>query len=153
MQTTEEIAYRLRLAEGFLAEAQQDMSLGRWRSCVDNSQLSVENAAKAALATLGPVGRTHDPAGLLRQGLADGRFSDAAMPAVADLAKQAELLGHDVHMETDYGSEHGWRTPWELFDEDDARQSLAIAESAVVLAQQVFQKMIEPSSDSDLSNE
>ena len=149
MQTTEEIAYRLRLAEGFLAEAQQDMSLGRWRSSVDNGQLSVENAAKVALATLGPVGRTHNPAGLLRQGLADGRFSQAAKEDVADLAKSAELLGHDVHMETDYGSETGWRTPWELFDEPEARQSLEIAEQSVLLAKRIVQSILDSPFDKD----
>lgn len=71
MQVTDEARYRLRLAEGFLQEARQDIALQRWRSCVDNSQLAVENAAKAALAFLGPVGRTHNPATLLRQALAD----------------------------------------------------------------------------------
>lgn len=56
MQSTEQVRYRLRLAEGFLEEARQDISSQRWRSCVDNSQLAVENAAKALLAMLGPVG-------------------------------------------------------------------------------------------------
>lgn len=51
--------YRLKLAQGFLNEARQDVGLGRWRSAVDNAQLAVENAAKAVLALLGPVGRTH----------------------------------------------------------------------------------------------
>lgn len=61
MQVTNEVRYRQRLAEGFLGEARQDVELRRWRSCIDNSQLAVENAAKAALALLGPVGRTHNP--------------------------------------------------------------------------------------------
>lgn len=66
METSEEGRYRLRLAEGFLDEAREDKSLGRWRACVSGSQLAVENAAKAVLALLGPVGRTHNPAPLLR---------------------------------------------------------------------------------------
>ena len=61
MPAPEEVSYRLRLVLGFLEEAQQDFNLGRWRSCVDNSQLVTENAAKAMLALLGPVGRTHNP--------------------------------------------------------------------------------------------
>ncbi len=36
--------YRLRLARGFLEEARQDVSPGRWRSALDNSQLAVEHA-------------------------------------------------------------------------------------------------------------
>ncbi|MGH2352681.1 MAG: HEPN domain-containing protein [Chloroflexota bacterium] len=52
MSTSEDTRYRLRLAEGFLQEAHQDFALQRWRSCVDNSQLATENAAKAVLAAL-----------------------------------------------------------------------------------------------------
>jgi len=36
--------YRLRLARGFLEEARQDVSPGRWRSALDNSQPAVEHA-------------------------------------------------------------------------------------------------------------
>ena len=50
MNTPDEVRYRLGLAKGFLAEAEQDMTLQRWRSCVDNAQLAAENAGKAALA-------------------------------------------------------------------------------------------------------
>ncbi len=67
-----EVSYRLRLVLGFLEEARQDFSLGRWRSCVGNGQIVTENAAKAVLALLGPVGRTHNPPLLLREALARG---------------------------------------------------------------------------------
>jgi HEPN domain-containing protein len=50
------------LAKGFLQEAEQDFQLHRWRSCVDNAQLSVENADKAIIAIFEPVERTHNPA-------------------------------------------------------------------------------------------
>lgn len=43
MKASDEVAYRLALAAGFLAEAEQDVNLGRWRSCVDNAQLAAEN--------------------------------------------------------------------------------------------------------------
>ncbi len=111
MRITEEARYRLRLAEGFLEEARQDLGLQRWRSCVDNSQLAVENAAKAVLASLGPVGRTHRPAPLLRQALAEQRFPEPLRALVERIAECAELLGPDIHASTDYGDEVGWRTP------------------------------------------
>ena len=38
---------------------------------------------------------------------------------------------------TDYGDEVECRTPWELFDEADAGQALAVAEEAVSLADQI----------------
>lgn len=53
MKSREEIDYRLGLAKGFLNEAEQDFTLERWRSCVDNSQLSVENAGESVLALFG----------------------------------------------------------------------------------------------------
>jgi HEPN domain-containing protein len=144
MQISEEVTYRLRLAEGFLDEARQDIGLSRWRSCIDNSQLSVENAAKAVLAMLAPVGRTHNPAILLRKVLAEGRFPEAVRGEVEEVAECSELLGQDIHMETDYGSETEWRTPWELFDESDGREALATAERACNLVRQISAAVTAP---------
>ncbi len=66
MTAGDQVSYRLRLAQGFLNETRQDVDLKRWRSAMDNAQLSVKNATKAVLALLGPVGRTHNPAEQLR---------------------------------------------------------------------------------------
>jgi len=138
MNATPEALYRLRVARGFLDEARQDFALGRWRAAVDDSQLCVENAAKSVLALLGPVGRTHNPAGQLRQALAEGRFAVGEVASVRALAGLAEMLGADIHIQTDYGDEIGGRTPWELFDQDDARQTLQIAEEAFSLAERLL---------------
>ena len=51
MRADRDVAYRLALVEGFLAEAEQDVGLERWRSCVNNAQLAVENAGKAVCVT------------------------------------------------------------------------------------------------------
>jgi HEPN domain-containing protein len=134
--------YRIKLATGFLDEARQDMDLKRWRSTMDNAQLAVENAAKAVLALLGPVGRTHYPAPLLREALQQGNFSDQ-WSRVQQLVEIAELLGSDIHIQTDYGDEGTGRTPWELFDEADAQQALAMAEEAVQLAQAIGQTALD----------
>jgi HEPN domain-containing protein len=138
MSTPEEVSYRLRLVLGFLEEARQDFNLRRWRSCVDNSQLATENAAKAMLALLGPVGRTHNPSFLLREALAEGEFPGEISLRVERLAECAELLGPDIHVQSDYGDEAGGLTPWELFDQDSARQALDIAEEVAELVQQLF---------------
>lgn len=137
MHPQEDARHRLRLAEGFLGEARQDAELSRWRSCVDNSQLAAENAAKAPLAVLGPVGRTHAPAALLRRAMAADRFPQSILPHVERLAELAEQLGWDIHMASDYGDEATRRTPWELFDESYARQALAHAEEAVALVRSI----------------
>ncbi|MDR7535854.1 MAG: HEPN domain-containing protein [Armatimonadota bacterium] len=132
-----ESAYRLNLAEGFLNEARQDLGIARWRSCVDNSQLAVENAGKAVLALLGPLGRTHNPAVLLRKALEEGRFPAEVRARVERITECARLLGPDIHAQSDYGDEAAWKTPWELFSEADAKQALALADEAVHLAREV----------------
>ena len=131
--------YRLKLAWGFLDEARQDTDLGRWRSVVDNAQLAVENAAKSVLALLGPVGRTHNPAAQLREALDEGLYAAPDHSRALRLAELAEVLGPDVHIQTDYGDETEGHTPWELFDETDARQALAMAEEAINLAQVIVE--------------
>jgi len=62
VSASRDVDYRIALAVGFLREAEQDFTLERWRSCVDNAQLAVENAGKAALALFGIAPKTHDPA-------------------------------------------------------------------------------------------
>jgi HEPN domain-containing protein len=140
--TAAEVGYRLRIAEGFLDESRQDVALNRWRSAVDNAQLAVENAAKAVLALIAPVGRTHNPASLLRQALDQGRFPPVHRAALQRLAECAELLGFDIHVQTDYGDEFQGLTPWELFDAQEAGEAVRIAEEAVSLAQAVVQAIL-----------
>ena len=60
MDSERDVDFRLRLADGFLGEARDDVARARWRSCVDNTQLAVENAVKAVIARFAPVPRTHD---------------------------------------------------------------------------------------------
>jgi HEPN domain-containing protein len=136
----QQVAYRLKLARGFLEEARQDAELSRWRSAVDGSQLAVENAGKAALALAGQVGRTHNPATQIRRLIDEEQFVDAASKRLERLAELAELLGPDIHIQTDYGDEVGDRTPWELFDEADAQQALTVAEEALSLADRIVRE-------------
>lgn len=134
MPSIEDARYRIQLAEGFSSEARQDLELQRWRSCVDNGQLAVENAAKVVLALLAPVGKTHAPADLLRRALQREQFAPGLRSSVERLANLAEQLGWQVHVATDYGDEEARRIPWELFDESSAQRAFAIAEETVALA-------------------
>ena len=45
MESEEDAEYRLRLAEGFLEEAENLYRLSIWRASVGSSHLSVENSA------------------------------------------------------------------------------------------------------------
>ncbi len=139
MDIPQEARFRLRLTEGFLREARQDLALQRWRSCVDNSQLATENAAKCALALLGPVGRTHNPAVLLRRALARDEYPVSVAEKVKELAECAELLGPDIHVQSDYGDEAAGQTPWELFDEAAAQEALTLAATATQLVHEILE--------------
>jgi HEPN domain-containing protein len=137
----ESALYRLRIAHGFLEESRQDVQLQRWRSAVDNAQLAVENSAKAALSLAAPVGKTHNPAPQLRETLSKGYFSADIAEKIERLAECAEQLGFDVHIQTDYGDETGRLTPWDLFDEEDARQAQSLAQESVDLAETIIREV------------
>ena len=40
MNPRRDTEFRLKLAAGFLREAEEDIRLSRWRSCVDNAQMA-----------------------------------------------------------------------------------------------------------------
>ncbi len=135
------VTYRLRLARGFLQEAEQDASLGRWRACVAHTQLAVENALKAVIALFAPVPRTHAPADILSMMLEEGGIPQAMRADVQELVDIVQGLDlAAIHVQADYGDEFHGLTPWELFSEEDAREALAIARRVVEKAARLIQE-------------
>lgn len=138
MNALDLVRYRIRLAEGFLAEAEQDFTLARWRSCVDNAQLVVENAGKTTLALFGVVPKTHDPA----QQIAQILRSQQVPPAIRDLMEKMLpdllALGSAEHFLTDYGDEVSYKLPWELFDKDAATGALEAARGSIDSARAIL---------------
>ena len=134
MSTSRDVAFRIALAEGFLAEAEQDFTLQRWRSCVDNAQLVVENSGKAALALFGIVPKTHDPAhqiaSILREQTLPPNVSELLHVMLPDLL----VLGAKTHFLTDYGDEASYTLPWDLFTQRTAEDALASARQLVQMA-------------------
>jgi len=127
VSASRDVTYRIALAAGFLAEAEQDFTLGRWRSCVDNAQLAVENAGKAALALFGISPKTHDPArqiaGVLREQELPADVSELLHAMLPDLL----VLGTETHFLTDYGDEATYTLPWDLFTRQTAEDALQSA--------------------------
>lgn len=145
MNWSDEARYRLELAEGFLNEARQDVELKRFRSCVDNAQLSIENSVKAVLAVFGPVNKTHDPWLDLRDLLEkEGAILPGLREAANELAKLAAKFGSKEHFLTDYGDESRFLSPWKLFDEEDAQEAKETAERCFVLSKEITDKLLEP---------
>jgi HEPN domain-containing protein len=128
------VAYRLALASGFLQEAEQDFALERWRSCVDNAQLAVENAGKAALALFGIVPKTHDPARQIAVILQEQELPDNLSGLLQSLLPDLLVLGTEAHFLTDYGDEVSYTLPWDLFTRETAEDALQAARRSVNIA-------------------
>lgn len=146
MTASESVRYRLALAAGFLEEATQDRGLGRWRSCVDNSQLVVENAGKAVLLLYGVSPKTHDPGRQLTELLRTGDIFAGLQAECVELADLLMLLGPAQHVMTDYGDESTSTLPWDLFTQDSGEEALATATRALALAR-VITARVEPPAD------
>ncbi|MFQ5828623.1 MAG: HEPN domain-containing protein [Candidatus Methylomirabilia bacterium] len=139
MNPKRDAEYRLRLAAGFLREAEEDVQLSRWRSCVDNAQMAVENAAKAVIAMRGPVPKVHQLKGALSKLLKDARLK-SLNKEIAILGGISEKLGFEEHIRTDYGDESQYRTPWELFDRESAEEAVSLARTAYDAASKLIKK-------------
>ena len=139
MNAKKDAEFRLKLAAGFLREAEEDVRLSRWRSCVDNAQMSVENAAKAVIAMRGPVPKVHQLEGALSKLVKDATLK-RLRKEIAILREIAGKLGFEEHVRTDYGDESQYRTPWELFDQESAEQALDLARKAHDTAQRIIEE-------------
>jgi len=137
VSTSRDVAYRIALGAGFLVEAEQDFTLERWRSCVDNAQLAVENAGKAALALFGIAPKTHDPArqiaAILHEQELPGKISDLLHAMLPDLL----VLGTETHFLTDYGDESNYTLPWDLFTKQTATDALLSAQRVIQMAREL----------------
>ena len=122
-----DVEYRVALSAGFLAEAEQDFLLERWRSCVDNAQLSVENAGKAALALFGIAPKTHDPARQIAVFLREQELPPSVSEILHAMLPDLLILGTEAHFLTDYGDEENYRLPWDLFTQQSAEDALQSA--------------------------
>ena len=137
MRFNEEVRFRLRLAAGFLDEAEQDHGLERWRSCVDNAQLTVENAGKAVLALFGIPPKTHDPARELAAILRRREIDPSVRESLTEMLPHVLALGSAEHFLTDYGNEANYTLPWDLFDRQAADEALEAARQSLKRARTI----------------
>jgi len=128
------VDYRIALAAGFLTEAEQDFTLERWRSCVDNAQLTVENSGKAALALFGIVPKTHDPARQIAAILREQELPANVRELLRAMLPDLLVLGTEAHFLTDYGDEASYTLPWDLFTRQTAEDALQSARRLVQMA-------------------
>jgi HEPN domain-containing protein len=134
VSTSRDVDYRIALAAGFLAEADQDFTLERWRSYVDNAQLAVENAGKAALALFGIAPKTHDPARQIATVLRQQELPTGVSELLHAMLPDLLVLGTETHFLTDYGDEASYTLPWDLFTQQTAEEALQSARRLVQMA-------------------
>ncbi|MBT9164580.1 MAG: hypothetical protein DDT22_00431 [candidate division WS2 bacterium] len=140
MKSREEAAYRLRLAEGYIEEAEKLRDAKLWRACVGSYQLAVENACKAIVALFRPVIRTHEVSKLLLGLLAEEKFAENENQDIEKLADYARILGLKEHILTDYGDELTYKVPWEIYREEHAKRAMEIATDAVRIAEKFIEQ-------------
>jgi len=114
-------------------EAEEDMRLSRWRSCVDNAQMA------AVIAMGGPVPRVHQLHRALSRLAKNARLS-RLRTEIAALGEITEKLGFEEHVRTDYGDESQYRTPWEIFDRESAEEALSLARRAQEIARRIIKQ-------------
>jgi HEPN domain-containing protein len=141
VSASKDVDYRIALAAGFPAEAEQDFALERWRSCVDNAQLTVENAGKAVLALFGITPKTHDPARQVAAVLREQELPADVSKLLHAMLPDLLVLGTETHFLTDYGDEASYTLPWDLFTRQTAEDALQSAQRSVQRAR-ALQDMI-----------
>ncbi len=140
MNSSYDAQYRLDLAEMFLDQARRRLNVEEWHTCVGESQVSVENAAKSIIVCFRPVPHTHDVADHLTTLIRNTPdLDEEIVDGIRRMITLAETHNSEEHVAATDGDENTRTPPWELFDENKARNSLADAEEACEMARFVFQ--------------
>lgn len=138
MHFKDDAEYRKRLAYGFLNEARINIEHQLWRSCVDNSQLSIENSGKMVIALLEPVEKSHNPSHQLKRVARQKKVEGVLKAKIDEIIPILDRFGIEEHFLTDYGDETTRTDPWSLFTEEDAKEALKMAERCYSLAEGIY---------------
>lgn len=146
MISAKDALFRLETARRYLAAAEKLQEAGEWPGCVHYAQLAVENGVKATLACWGPVPRSHDLMEWLYR-LLDQELGEEIRLRIQRLIPLAGEYGRQKHVMSTYGDEETFLTPWDLFDETDARKAVEDARQCITVAGEIYEHHFgEPSS-------
>lgn len=141
MNSRDDAEYRLRLARGYLAKAEDDARDEQWDDCLANAQDAVENAGKAVLSHFRPVPKTHDLLAPLGELLSQPGVPERVRQHITDSLDAFREMGVATHIRAAYGDEATRTPPWELIHEPEARAGLNKARRAVAFATAVHAEM------------
>ncbi len=132
-----EIIYRVKLAKKFLEEAEKHFKNGMYRNAASASQLSVENAVKAVIATKRIPSWAHDPSNELLE------LMEYFSPYLKEKIKELALIAREtapVHSESTYGKPLEGLTPWDIFTKKRTKAILENAGKAVKLMEEILSR-------------
>lgn len=131
-----EVNYRAKLAHEFLEDAERRLEDGDYRGCVQCSQLSAENAAKAVIATRRIPSWGHDPSSELLQIVPE--MNKGLWEKARRLGAIAARLAPE-HGRTTYGDPLRMMTPRMLYDSGAAQESLRLAKEGIALMREILE--------------
>ena len=138
MNWKDDSRYRLRLAQGFFDEAKENLGYKQYSSCVDNSQLAIENVAKAIISCFIPISKSHSFGDALKMLIKEERVTDKIKKKVKGLIPLVEEHGFEEHILSDYGDEDNYKTPWDIFGKEAAQDAYQAAKKAVETAKELL---------------
>lgn len=122
----------------YLEDAESMLRGGDFRGCVQCSQLSTENAAKAVIATRRIPSWSHDPSGEVLQIVPE--MNSTIQEKARRLGTIAASLAPE-HGRTTYGDPLRMLTPRMLYDAKAAKKSLELAKEALSLMQEILRAL------------
>jgi len=130
-----EARYRFQLALEHLEDAERSVRSGDYRGCVQYSQLSAENSAKAVIATRRVPSWGHDPSEELRQAVSEmgSEFKGRAERLAIIAAQLAPERGRVT-----YGDPMRMLTPRMLYDVGAAERCLSLAKEAAGIMRELI---------------
>ena len=134
----DEVKYRIKLAEKYFEKARDSYKRREYRDTVLNSQLSVENSAKAVIACYKTPSWSHNPAPELRDLLE--KIPEKFKSDILKLAEMAETLASE-HGRATYGEPTLHLTPWEIYTSKEAEKALKYAEKSLEIAHAIISSM------------
>lgn len=141
MNSHDDAAFRLDLAQGYLTRAASDAREKKWDSCLANAQEAVENAGKSILAHFHPIPRAHDVSEPLEKLLNLDSVPQVIKRRLESALDDFRNMGLETHVRATYGDESARTPPWKLIQEREAMTGLEQARRATTLAETIFAEM------------
>lgn len=129
-----EVEYRAKLAREYLQDAEDRLDSSDFKGCVQYSQLAVENAAKAVIATRRTPSWGHDPSSELLD--AAKELEPERTTKASRLAELCSRLAPE-HGRTTYGEPERFLTPRMLYDSQAAGNAITLAREAIIIMNQM----------------